>query len=283
MATDTVTISATWPAEAVELRLRTCGYHAGAEAGSRGKNREAQAMKTTFAALALAPAVLIAAAPNAVWAQADARFAATTLDVTAEGEMKLPPDMATLSLGVTTTAPTAAEAFTANAAQMAKVMSALKASGLAPADIQTNEISLAPQYVYEQNQPPRLTGYQASNQVNVTEHDLGKLGRLVDAATGAGATNVGDISFGLANPVAAENEARVRAVKALEDKARLYADAAGYHVGRLVNLSEGGGYQPSPPRPMMRAMAVEAAPVTPVSTGELNIKIEISGTFELAK
>jgi hypothetical protein len=235
------------------------------------------------AILIAATLTAVAAGPNAVRAQADARFAATTLDLSAEGEVKMPPDMASLSLGVTTAAATAAQALAENAAQMARVMAALKAAGLAGPDIQTSQISLAPQYVYEQNQPPRLTGYQASNQVSVTERNLSGLGRLVDAVTNAGANNVGDISFGLANPVSAQNEARVRAVKALEDKARLYADAAGYHVGRLVNLSEGGGYQPSPPRPMMRAMAVQGTPVTPVETGELDIKIEISATFELAK
>ena len=215
-------------------------------------------------------------------AQSDVRFAATTLNLSAEGEMKLPPDMATVSLGVTTTAAKAAEAFSDNARRMAQVMASLKASGIAPDDIQTSEISLAPQYVYEQNQPPRLTGYQASNQVIVTEKDLSRLGRLVDAATTSGATNVGDINFGLANPVPAQNAARVKAVKSLEDKARLYADAAGYHIGRLVNLTEGGGYQPSPPRPMAM-LAARAAPETPVSPGDLDIRIEVNGTFELAK
>lgn len=230
---------------------------------------------------AILSASILAAGASAT-AQTDARFAATTLNLTAEGEAKLPPDMATLTLGVTTTAPTAAEAFAENGSQMVKVMAAVKAAGLSGPDVQTSQISLSPQYVYEQNQPPKLTGYQASNQVNVTERDLTKLGRLVDAVTGAGATNVGEISFGLANPVSAENEARVRAVKALEDKARLYADAAGYHVGRLVNLTEGGGYEPGPPRPMM-ALAARAAPETPVATGELDIKIQVSGSFELAK
>lgn len=239
-------------------------------------------MTRSLAAILIASTLMAAAVPGAVRAQADARFAATTLNLSAEGEMKLPPDMATLTLGVTTTAPSAAEALAANAAQMTKVMVALKAAGLSGPDVQTSQLSLSPQYVYEQNQPPKLTGYQASNQVNVTVRDLSMLGRLIDAVTGVGATNVGEISFGLANPVSAQNEARVRAVKALEDKARLYADAAGYHVGRLVNLTEGGGYQPGPPRPMM-ALAARAAPETPVATGELDIKIEVSGTFELAK
>lgn len=244
-----------------------------------GQNKDTHRINRPILAVLLVSALAAAAGAQA---QADARFAATTLNLAAEGEVKLPPDMATLALGVQTTAPTAAEALADNAAQMVKVMAALRAAGLAEADIQTNEISLSPQYVYEQNQPPKLTGYQASNQVSVTERDLSRLGRLVDAATHAGATNVGDISFGLANPVSAQNEARVRAVKALEDKAQLYADAAGYHVGRLVNLTEGGGYQPSPPRPMAM-MAARAAPETPVATGELDIKISVNGTFELTK
>jgi uncharacterized protein YggE len=237
-------------------------------------------MSRSLAAILIIPALAAGAAAHA---QADARFAATTLNLSAEGEVKMPPDMATLTLGVQNTAPTAAAALVANAGEMTRVMDALKAAGLSGPDVQTSQISLSPQYVYEQNKPPQLTGYQASNQVAVTEHDLSKLGRLVDAVTNAGATNVGDIAFGLANPVSAQNEARVRAVKALDDKARLYADAAGYHVGRLVSLTEGDGYQPSPPRPMMAMAARVATPETPVAIGDLDIKIEVSGTFELAK
>ena len=136
-------------------------------------------------------------------------------------------------------------------------MAALKKAGIAAKDIQTSGLNLSPQYVYEQNQPPRLTGYQASNQVTVTVHDLTKLGAAVDATVNAGANQVNGISFGLNDPTAAENAAREDAVKALQAKADLYAKATGYRIGRLVSLSEGGGYTPQPPMPMM-AMRLEA-------------------------
>jgi uncharacterized protein YggE len=233
-----------------------------------------------IAALLLVSAV--ATAPAAMAQNADARFAATTLAISAFGEVKLPPDQATISLGVDTTASTAAQAMGANAEKMNRVVAALKAAGVADRDIQTDQLSLSPQYAYAEGQAPRLTGYQASNQVTVTENDLTRLGRLTDAVVGAGATNVGGISFGLANPVSAENTARVAAVKSLEDKARLYADAAGYRIGRLVNLTEGGGTEPQPMRPMVMMAARNAAP-TPVAAGEVDVRVDVSGVFELAK
>ncbi|MGI8841006.1 MAG: SIMPL domain-containing protein [Caulobacteraceae bacterium] len=233
-------------------------------------------------------ALLAASAPLAAAAQmpaaTDRAFAATTLSLSAFGEAKVAPDMATIALGVETTAPSAAAAMRANAERMARVVAALKSAGIEGRDLQTSNLSLSPQYGYEQNRPARLTGYQASNQLTVTVRDLTRLGAAADAVVGAGANTIDSIAFGLANPVSAENTARIAAVKALEDKAALYAQAVGYRIGRLVNLSEGGGYAPSPPRPMpMMAMRAEAAAPTPVETGELNVRIDITGVFELAK
>ena len=238
-------------------------------------------MKMPLCAVALAAAV---AAPGAHAQSADPAFATTTLNLSAYGEARIAPDMATISLGVETTDPTAAGAMRANAERMARVVGALKAAGIADRDLQTSTLSLSPQYVYEQNRPHRLTGYQASNQLTVTVTDLTRLGAVADAVVGAGATNVGQISFGLANPVSAENTARIAAVKALEDKAALYAQAVGYRINRLVNLSEGGGYTPGPPRPMpMMAMRAEAAVATPVEAGDLKVRIDITGLFELGR
>ena len=231
-------------------------------------------------------AAALTAAPLApAMAQLDktqARFSATTLRLSAYGEVSVPPDMATLTLGVETTAATAVEASRANAGRMSQVVAAVKALGVPDRDIQTAQLSLSPQYAYEAGQPARLTGYQASNQVSVVTHDLTKLGRVADFAAGAGATNLGQISLGLANPVAAENSARVAAVKALEDKASLYAQATGYRITRLINLTEGEGFTPISPRPMMAmAKAVEAP--TPIEAGQVKVRVDITGEFELAK
>jgi len=208
-------------------------------------------------------------------------FAATTLSLSADGEARSPPDMATITLGVDTTESSAGRAMAANATRMTSVISALKAAGLSSRDLRTLNISLSPQYAYDQGQPPRLTGYQVSNQVVVTINDLARLGAAVDAVVAAGATSVGQISFGLSNPVAAENSARVAAVKALADKAALYAQATGYRVSRLVNLSEGGGVEPGPVRPMAVMALQKAAAPTPVEAGELKVRVAISGVYEL--
>lgn len=228
---------------------------------------------------AAAPAVLAQAAPPA----ADTMFRATTLNLSAYGETRVAPDMAAITLGVMTEGKTAAEAMQANAARMSAVVASLRKAGIVDRDIQTSNLNLSPQYRYQENQPPQLTGYQASNNVTVTVHDLKKLGPAVDATVNAGANQVQGISFGLEDPTAAENAAREAAVKALVAKADLYATATGHKVARLVSLSEGGGYAPPPPMPVAmyakREMAADAG--TSISGGELKVRIDISGLYEL--
>jgi uncharacterized protein YggE len=213
---------------------------------------------------------------------ADSMFHATTLNLSAYGEVEAAPDMATITLGVTSDGPTAAQALAANSAKMTQVVAALRRGGIPERDIQTSGINLNPQYVYQENQPPRLTGYQVSNQVTVVVRDLTRIGAAVDATVNAGATNVNGISFGLQNPQAAEDQARMAAVRALTAKSELYARAINYRVSRLITLSEGGGYQAPPPMPMM-AMREQAANATPVSPGQVRVRIDITGVYELTR
>lgn len=225
-----------------------------------------------------------AAAPALAQTSADSAFKATTFSLSAYGETRVAPDMATITLGVQTEAATAGEALKANGARMNQVMAALKKAGIAERDIQTSNLNLNAQYAYEQNQPPKLTGYQASNQVTITVRDLTKLGATVDATVGAGANTVNGISFGLVNPQAAEDAARLEAVKALQAKAELYGRATGYKAVRLVNLSEGGGYQPPvAPMPVFAMAKREMADSTSIAAGELKVRIDVSATYEAAK
>ena len=205
-----------------------------------------------------------------------------TLTIAALGEAKAVPDMASLVIGVQTTAATAGEAMARNAQRAARVIAALKAAGVQGPDLRTSSIGLSPQMVYEQDKPPRLTGYQASNQLTATVRDLARLGPVVDALAAAGASDIGQISFGLANPAAAEAAARAAAVRALDDKAAQYASATGYRIGRLAALTEGAPEEAGPrPMPMM-AMRAAAAP-TPVEAGEETVRVDVTGVFELTK
>jgi len=244
-------------------------------------------MKTLPCAIMMGALLATTWAAPAAYAQAptagDTMFHATTLNISAFGESRVAPDMASIGLGVNTDAPTAAQALSANAAQMSKVMAALTAAGIAAKDIKTSNLSLNAQYDYEANQPPRMRGYQASNSVTVVVHDLTRLGQAIDATVKAGANQVNGISFGVSDPGAAEDAARQKAVKALMAKASLYAIASGYKVARLVSLSEGGGYQAPQPMPMAAMARMEKDSASPVSAGEMSLRIDVSAVYELSR
>lgn len=207
---------------------------------------------------------------------------APALHLSAYGEVKAAPDRAAISVGVQSLAPTAAQAMSQNRERMGKVIAMLMKQGLSARDIQTSSIDLSPQYSYIQNEAPKLIGYQASNAVTIMVNDLPRLGPVLDAVVEAGVNQVNSISFGLKNAQGLEDAARLAAVKALKAKADLYAGATGNRSVRLVSLSEGGG---SPePRPMvMMAMAKMGADSgsTPVSGGELTVRIEVTGDYAL--
>jgi hypothetical protein len=243
-------------------------------------------LRAGMLALALGGGGLLATSAQAQAAgpSADSLFHATTLNLTAHGETRLAPDIATINLGVTTKASTAAQALSDNARRMNQVTAALMAAGVPAKDIRTAGLNLNPQYVYEQGQPPRLTGYNASDEVMVTARDVAKVGALVDAAVGAGANQVNGVIFGLADPTAAGNSAREEAVRALAAKAELYAKATGYRVARLVSLSEGGGIDAFRPQPVpVQMMARVQAVPTVVAPGQLTVRVDITGLYELSR
>ena len=208
----------------------------------------------------------------------------TLLSVSAEASAKRVPDVATVSTGVVTQAADANAARRANAAQMDMVMSAIRAAGIAERDVQTSGINLNPQYRYAENQPPTITGYQASNTVNVKVRDLSKLGRVLDAFVAQGANQINGPSFEVDQPESAYDEARTAALKKAQARAQVYADTLGLRVRRIVSISEGGASMPRP-MPMMRAMAADAmmAKETAVSPGETALSVSLDVVFELGR
>lgn len=209
---------------------------------------------------------------------------APSLNLSAYGEVKAAPDMATITFGVVTEAPTAEAAMRDNATRMTQVMAALRRAGVAERDVQTSGLNLSAQYDYVQNEPPKLRGYQASNRVTVTINDLTKVGTTADAVVSAGVNQIDGISFGLKDPTTAENQARQLAVQALQSKAQLYAQALGVPLGGVRTLTEGGGYSPQPPMPMYaRAAMADSAGSTPVSAGELTIRVDITGVYDIGR
>ena len=172
-------------------------------------------------------------------------------------------------------------AMAANATRMNAVLAALKAAGVADRDVQTTGLSLNPQYRYEPNQSPILTGYQARNSISLRTMKLGDAGKLIDVAIKAGANEVQGPEFTLANSDAALDGARTAAVAKARARAELYANAAGLKVKRIASISEGAGAPEPGPRPMMRMAMAEAGAAPPVQPGELPLSAQVTISFEL--
>ncbi len=204
----------------------------------------------------------------------------TLLTVSADGSSEGVPDMATVSLGVTTEGQTAAAALAENARRTTALIQALRRAGVAERDIQTANVSVYPQQVYGEGQAPRITGYQANNTVNAKVRRIDTTGRVIDAAVAAGGNTVNGVSFSYQDADTQMNAARRDAITQARSRAELYANALGMRVHRVVAVSEGGGFRP-PIVPMaMERMAAQDAS-TPIAPGQLETQVSVSVTFEL--
>ena len=229
--------------------------------------------------LAAALAIGLAAAQPAL---ADEVKMPRTLTLTGHGEVRLVPDLATVSAGVLSQAATAREALSANSTAMERVMATLKAAGIADADIQTSNFLVQPRYDYNNDgRTPRLSGYDVSNTVTVTLRKVETLGAMLDQLVQAGANQINGVSFGIGKPEAALDEARKLAVADARHKASIYATAASFTLGKVLSIAEGGGYQPPAPMARAKMMAAEAAPPPPIASGEQTLAIDVSVTWEL--
>jgi uncharacterized protein YggE len=234
-----------------------------------------------MAALMLGVAALPAAA-EAQQATITQSIAGTRLDISATGDVTRVPDIAVITAGVVTRAPTARSSLQQNAARMDRVIAALKRAGVADRDIQTSNINLNPEYIYASNQPPKPNGYTASNQLTIRFRDIANSGTILDALVAEGANQINGPSLTIDKPELALDEARARAVAAGRARADLYARSLGLRVARLVAVSESGGYAPPPPMPPMVMMAERAqAADTKIVPGEQKLSITLSMTYEL--
>jgi uncharacterized protein YggE len=234
-----------------------------------------------LAALMIGAASLPAAADAQPASSITQTIAGTRLDVSATGEVTRVPDIAIISAGVVAHSPTASGALQETADKMARVMAALKRAGVADRDIQTSNVSLNPEYRYDNNQPPQLTGYSASNQVTVRFRDIRSSGKIIDALVGQGANQINGPNLTIEHPEAALDEARGRAIAMGRARADLYARGLGMRVVRVVSISESGGYaMPPPPAPPMMAMAERGAD-TKIEPGEQKLQVTLAMTFEL--
>lgn len=204
---------------------------------------------------------------------------APAINVHGEGTVTLVPDMATVVLGVDARSSSAKSAQSAASTAMSGVIAAVKKHGIAAADMATLSISLGPVYDYSGNSP-KLTGYQASQSLQVKVRNLGDTGSLIDDAVAAGATQIQGVSLSVADPSAATAQARAAAVADAKAKADALAKAAGVTLGSPLSITETSS--PSPvPMPYAASAPLDKGGATQVVPGSFDVTVDVDISYAI--
>ncbi|QDQ98471.1 SIMPL domain-containing protein [Tomitella fengzijianii] len=194
----------------------------------------------------------------------------------AAGTVSGTPDTVTVVLAVQTQAASANAALTDNADKANTVIDLLKGKGIAAEDIKTSNLNLRPQHGPDQ----QITGYQVTNEVTATVHDISKAGPLIDAAAGAAgdAIRVRQTSFSISDDSDLRAQARAEAVTQAQEQAKQIAEAAGVDLGGVRSISEVAA-QSGPPQPL--GLADRSAAATPVEPGSQDVTVKVDVVYDV--
>jgi uncharacterized protein YggE len=187
------------------------------------------------------------------------------------GTVTRTPDTVTIVIGVQTRAQSAKAALDANTDKATALINVLKSKGVAPADLQTSQLSVNPT---SDSATGRITGYEVTNQVTAKLHDIGAAGGLIDAAGEAAgdAVRLQQLSFSIADDSAARAQARANAVRQAQAHAKQMADGAGVRLGKIRSITE---VPVSPPGPLGRDAAAAAPVPIEAGTQQLTVMVEV--------
>ena len=197
-----------------------------------------------------------------------------------DATVKALPDIAFLVIGATTQARTAAEAQSALADKIARVLQRAKDLTIAEKDTKSSGYTINPQYQSGPDKTSTIAGYQATQSVTFTLRDVKAVGKALDAfVQGDAATNV-QIRFALEDPKPKQSDALKLAIADARAKAKIIADAAGVRLGKVLAVSESAGT----PGPLFAdgARAPSAAgATTAVPVGELDVVVRVQVRFAI--
>jgi uncharacterized protein YggE len=232
----------------------------------------------SLVAVVVAAAVVAAGRGQPVFITSPAASSTTTsiesgVFTSGDASVSKKPDQAFLYAGVVSQQTTASAAQSDLASKAAKLIARVKALGVADKDLNTGSYSIGPTYTPGGE---TVNGYRASEQLQVTWHDVNTVGKALDAIVQeGGATNVG-ASFGLADPKTAQAEARTLAIADARSRAQAMASAAGVRLGSVIRVSD----LSSSGLPSARFNVGAAAPAaTQLPVGELTVTVTVEVDF----
>lgn len=217
-----------------------------------------------LALAAVAAVVLAGTAPAAAGDPADGITVQGTASVSAV------PDRAELHVGVESQGATAKAALAANAAEMRRVLAALRNAGAT--DLKTQSVTLNSRSA----EGGAVQGFTAQNSVSATVLEVGRVGAVIDAAVAAGANQVYGPNLTHSNPAALYRQALRAAVAEARLSAQALAAASNLTLGAVTAVVEGG----SAPMPFaLASRAADEAGSTPIEPGQREVTASVSLTF----
>ncbi len=228
-------------------------------------------------------ALLLAFLPAAI-------AAAQTSTLTVEGHAMLekPADQFRASFGVVTQNAEATAALAENSRQMKATVDALLAAGLGRDDYETGRFSVRPLYEPRPRQGvgadwrPDIIGYQVSNNVNIHTTNLDLAGKLIEAATKAGANSIDSIVFDIKDPRKHRAEAIKVATAHARADAQSLADAASLKLGRILEINlDRARPTPTPSIGMRGTVAAQMEMAPSMTPGDVTVRASVTITYEV--
>ncbi len=204
-----------------------------------------------------------------------------TISIMGEGKVTAIPDIALVSLGLSTQKTTVSEAQAENTKTINSLLDKLKALGIAKEDIQTVNYSIYPQYDYTNN-GQILRGYVVSQNVQVKIRQTDKVADVLKIAGDLNLNQIGGLTFSIDNPETYKQDARIKALQNAKEKADALAKVMNVKLGKVVSFSESeSGYNPPVPY-LAKSEATGLGGAAPtVEAGSQDITITATVTYEL--
>jgi uncharacterized protein YggE len=237
---------------------------------------------TTVVALAALLVGVVAFSTRPVGAQ-DNSEPTKTISVSGSGEVFGKPDVAYVTLGVDQTDKDAGKAIDTANTTLTAIVKALSEAGVKDEDIQTTSYDIYPEDPTDPQtgQPTGDRIFHVQLAVTVTIRDITKVGAVIQAGLGAGANNLNNLSFGIADTKTLEADARKAAVADAHDRAAQLAEAAGVTLGTPISISESVGSVPVPQFNRANATFAAAAAPPQINGGQLSVDITVNITYSI--
>ena len=203
--------------------------------------------------------------------------------VTGTATASAEPERAEIDLGVVTQAATAEAAADANAEKLERVIAAVR-NALGPnGKIETQSYSLRPNYTRPRDGgEATIASYTASNMIRVTEIAIDDAAKVMDAATGAGTTNVQRLRFTVEDEEALRLQALADAARVARARAEALAGALELDIVQVLSLTEGEPVVVRPYAGVAMMQAESRGVQTPVEPGDVEVRATVTLRVEVA-